>query len=262
MRTLAALVPLLLLGAAAPASGRDPLPVGTNVDYQLGGVRPVPSHVGIVARDRGAPPIPRRYNVCYVNAFQAQDTAGTGFPSAALLRTSGGSIVIDPDWDEAILDTRTAASRAAITSVIYPYLDECASKGFRAVELDNLDTFTRFSQLTQASNLALADALVAYGRAKLAMEGHARALAAATGVRVVLGRLANVYGPGQTLGKPQGLLSQLCLADATRRPLPVYVSLDTIRDYLYAGDAARMVADTVVITMARSGSMPTTSHRV
>lgn len=107
-----------------------------------------------------------KYNVCYVNAFQAQDTAGTGFPSAALLRTSGGSIVIDPDWDEAILDTRTAASRAAITSVIYPYLDECASKGFRAVELDNLDTFTRFSQLTQASNLALADALVAYGRSK------------------------------------------------------------------------------------------------
>ena len=57
-------------------------------------------------------------------------------------------------------------------------------------------------------------------------------------MRAVLGRLANVYGPGQTLGKPQGLLSQLCLADATGRPLPVFVSMDTIRDYLYAGDAA------------------------
>jgi UDP-glucose 4-epimerase len=89
--------------------------------------------------------------------------------------------------------------------------------------------------------------LVAYGRAKLAMEGEVRALAASTGIRAVLGRLANVYGPGQTLGKPQGLLSQLCLADATNRPLPVYVSMDTIRDYLYAADAGRMVERTVAL---------------
>lgn len=83
--------------------------------------------------------------------------------------------------------------------------------------------------------------LVAYGRTKLAMEARATALAQRIGVRVVLGRLANVYGPGQRLAKPQGLLSQLCLADATGRPLPVFVSMDTIRDYLYVGDAARMI---------------------
>ncbi|HYN67154.1 MAG TPA: NAD(P)-dependent oxidoreductase, partial [Ornithinibacter sp.] len=89
--------------------------------------------------------------------------------------------------------------------------------------------------------------LVAYGRAKLAMEASVEALASATGVRAVLGRLANVYGPGQTLGKPQGLLSQLCLADATGRPLPVFVSMDTIRDYLYAGDAARMIVRSIAL---------------
>ena len=90
--------------------------------------------------------------------------------------------------------------------------------------------------------------LVAYGRAKLAMESALERLAAATEVKVVLGRLANVYGPGQTLGKPQGLLSQLCLADATGRPLPVFVSMDTIRDYLYAGDAAQMVIRSIALT--------------
>ena len=89
--------------------------------------------------------------------------------------------------------------------------------------------------------------LVAYGRAKLAMEQEVRALAVATGVRGVLGRLSNVYGPGQTLGKPQGLLSQLCLADATGRPLPVFVSTDTIRDYVYAADAGRMVERSVAL---------------
>lgn len=89
--------------------------------------------------------------------------------------------------------------------------------------------------------------LVAYGRAKLTMELAVERLAHATDMRAVLGRLANVYGPGQTLGKPQGLLSQLCLADATRRPLPVFVSMDTIRDYLFAGDAARMVVRSLAL---------------
>ena len=115
--------------------------------------------------------------------------------------------------------------------------------------------------------------LVAYGRAKLAMEDAVQRLADATGVRAVLGRLANVYGPGQTLGKPQGLLSQLCLADATGRPLPVFVSMDTIRDYLYAGDAARMAvrsihlarvepAGTVVTKVLASGRPVTVGYLV
>ena len=115
--------------------------------------------------------------------------------------------------------------------------------------------------------------LVAYGRAKLAMEHEVRALAAVTGIRAVLGRLANVYGPGQTLGKPQGLLSQLCLADATGRPLPVFVSMDTIRDYLYAADAGRMIeravalareeaAGTVVVKVLASGRPVTVGYLV
>ncbi len=83
--------------------------------------------------------------------------------------------------------------------------------------------------------------LVAYGRTKLAMEAALTAAVRRTGQRAVLARLANVYGPGQTLGKPQGLLSQLCLSDATTRPLPVFVSLDTIRDYVYVVDLARML---------------------
>lgn len=87
--------------------------------------------------------------------------------------------------------------------------------------------------------------LVPYGRAKLAMETHVRDAVATTALRAVIGRLANVYGPGQTLGKPQGLLSQLCLADATGRPLPVYVSMDTIRDYLYVDDSAAMIVRTL-----------------
>jgi UDP-glucose 4-epimerase len=83
--------------------------------------------------------------------------------------------------------------------------------------------------------------LAPYGEVKLAMEGVARAFAETTGVPVLIGRIANIYGPGQNLDKPQGLVSQLCKAHLTGQPLSVYVSLDTRRDYLYVGDCAELV---------------------
>ena len=72
---VAPLLTLLLVGSAvaAPAAPQPrPLPVGTDVDYQLGGNRAVPGHVGIVVRDRNAAPTGDRYDVCYVNGFQTQ----------------------------------------------------------------------------------------------------------------------------------------------------------------------------------------------
>src|SRR5262249_50865528 len=73
----AALVVLLvaLLAATPPSSaGLPPAPpTGTDWDYQLGGNRPVPAHVGVVERDRLAKPAGGgAYNVCYVNGFQTQ----------------------------------------------------------------------------------------------------------------------------------------------------------------------------------------------
>ena len=56
-----------------------------------------------------------------------------------------------------------------------------------------------------------------------------------------MGRLSNLYGPGQDLAKPQGLISQLCRAQLTGSRSGMYVSLDTARDYLFVDDAAAMV---------------------
>jgi UDP-glucose 4-epimerase len=79
-----------------------------------------------------------------------------------------------------------------------------------------------------------------YGRAKLRLELEARRLAE-TGARVLLGRISNLYGPGQKIAKQQGLITTLCYAHLTRQPAHVYVSLDTIRDYLYVDDCAALV---------------------
>lgn len=80
-----------------------------------------------------------------------------------------------------------------------------------------------------------------YGEAKLRSEQLAGAFGRASGVPTFVGRIANLYGPGQDTTKPQGLISQLCRAHLVRQPLSIYVPLDTARDYLFVDDAARMV---------------------
>lgn len=79
-----------------------------------------------------------------------------------------------------------------------------------------------------------------YGEAKLAAEVRVRAFAAEAGVPVLVGRIANLYGPGQDPRKAQGLISVLCRAHLGRRPSSIYVSLDTARDYIYVDDVARL----------------------
>lgn len=85
--------------------------------------------------------------------------------------------------------------------------------------------------------------LAPYGFAKLAAEESAADFAFKTGTRLVVGRAANLYGPGQNLAKPQGLISVFAKAHLTGQPVSVYVSLDTLRDYIFIEDAAELVAD-------------------
>jgi UDP-glucose 4-epimerase len=82
--------------------------------------------------------------------------------------------------------------------------------------------------------------LAPYGREKLLQEELVARLAATRGVDVLVGRLSNLYGPGQTLSKPQGLVAHVGRAALLREPVSIWVPLDTIRDYLFAADAGRM----------------------
>lgn len=87
------------------------------------------------------------------------------------------------------------------------------------------------------------EALAPYGVAKLSAEASTHRFALESQNSVLIGRIANLYGPGQNLGKSQGLISHLCRAHLTGQPLSVFVSLDTIRDYLYVDDCADMISD-------------------
>jgi len=140
-------------------------PIAGRFDYQLGGAYAPPPGTTIVERDRASLPVPRTYGICYVNAFQTQPEELTWWKAhhARVLLATGGTLVQDPDWPgEVLLDTSTPARRAEAAAVVGGWIDGCAAKGYRAVELDNLDSWTRSGgRLTAASNVAFAKLLVA-----------------------------------------------------------------------------------------------------
>jgi len=107
-------------------------------------------------------------------------------------------------------------------------------------------------------------AIAPYGHAKLAQEEQFTRAAEACGVDLVLGRLSNLYGPGQNLSKPQGLVAHVGKAALRHQPISIYVPLDTIRDYLFVTDAARMVVDAVERREAerRAGAARTTVTKI
>jgi UDP-glucose 4-epimerase len=81
-----------------------------------------------------------------------------------------------------------------------------------------------------------------YGRNKLRQEefllrwAHSR-----PNISCLVARFSNLYGAGQNLGRSQGLIAQLSRNLIHRRPVHIYVPLDTLRDYLFVDDAARNV---------------------
>lgn len=81
-----------------------------------------------------------------------------------------------------------------------------------------------------------------YGRAKLAQEeALTRWVVNHPNVRALIGRISNLYGPGQNMAKPQGLISHMSRSVVHRIPIHIYVPLDTLRDYLFVTDAAEAV---------------------
>lgn len=79
-----------------------------------------------------------------------------------------------------------------------------------------------------------------YGKGKLRLERFLET-ELADHSSVVIGRIANLYGPGQSLGKQQGLVFSLCRSAAHRQPLSIYVPMETLRDYIYVEDAAAQI---------------------
>ncbi|MFC8730919.1 endo alpha-1,4 polygalactosaminidase [Luteimicrobium sp. NPDC057192] len=175
----------------APSTPAIALPPTSGVfDYQLGGTSPTvtvdgsTTRVDVVERDATARPLTGAYNVCYVNGFQTQPDERAQWQAHPdlLLHRDDGSLVVDPDWPgEYVLDPSTAAQRRGILAILGPVVRGCAADGFDAVELDNLDTWTRFDAVDEAGALALARAYadLAHGAGLAVAQKNAAELAPA-----------------------------------------------------------------------------------
>jgi Glycoside-hydrolase family GH114 len=155
--------------SASNAAGLTLPPANAQFDYQIGSAYTPPSGVQVVSRDRGASPAAGIYNICYINGFQAQpdELASWKANHDDLLLKSGGSYVVDSGWNEVLLDISTSAKRTALTTIVGGWMDGCASKGFKAVEIDNLDSWTRSKNLlTQAEAVSYATLLATYAHGK------------------------------------------------------------------------------------------------
>jgi hypothetical protein len=139
-------------------------PVNGKVDYQLGGAYTPPSGVTIVSRDRTAPPAAGIYNICYVNGFQIQpgeESMWTSQHPELVLRDSGGDPVVDEDWGETLIDISTPEKRSGVAGVVGAWIRGCRDDGFDAVEIDNLDSFSRSSGLLSEDDAVATIALFA-----------------------------------------------------------------------------------------------------
>jgi hypothetical protein len=149
-------LPAALPGAAASSGTRPaPFPAGARFDYQIGGAYRPPAGVQIVDRDRHGRPVSGRYNICYVNAFQAQPGELSWWRREhprLLLHDSSGHEVVDHGWNEVLLDVGTVAKRRALAVILGNWIDGCARRGFQAIEPDNLDSYTRSKGLLHASD--------------------------------------------------------------------------------------------------------------
>jgi hypothetical protein len=162
--------------AHQPTPDRDVrLPPPGVVDYQLGGAYTPPAGAVGVSRDSTDSPEPGLYSICYVNGFQTQPADRDDWLAdhADLVLRHDGEPVIDENWpDELIVDTSTPEKRGRIAEIMGAVLDRCASSGFDAVEIDNLDSYTRSDGLlTDDDAIALA--------ALYAQRAHAAGLAIA-----------------------------------------------------------------------------------
>jgi hypothetical protein len=157
-------------GVSRAAATVTPPTANAKFDYQIGGAYTPPSGVQVVSRDREASPAAGIYNICYINAFQTQPIQSEidMWRSKGLtLKNSQGKEVVDGQWDEILLDVTTDAKRQAVAGVVNGWIDGCAAKGFKAIEPDNLDSFSRSQNLIDEQDaIAYITLLISHAHAK------------------------------------------------------------------------------------------------
>ena len=168
---------------ARGAAAIEAPPVNAKFDYQIGDPYKPRHGVKVVSRDwYDGDPLQGGYSICYVNAFQTQDNypgvdrpdERGNWPSKLVLKKLGD----DPHWGgEYLVDISTASKRKQAANWVKQMIDECADKGYEAVEYDNLDSWTRFNGTPLSDDVPFGKPEAVDYAARLAQLAHARGMA-------------------------------------------------------------------------------------
>jgi UDP-glucose 4-epimerase len=168
------------------------------------------------------------------------DAAAAAQSSWSVLWVAGAAVTSTPQRD---LDAELAQLRRALESV-GGVLSSGSPAGslFYASSAGGVYGGSEHPPFTEASVPA---PISPYGHFKLAAEAEVKAFGARFSVPTLVGRIANLYGPGQKLSKMQGLISHIARAQYSPEPASIFVPLDTVRDYIYVADCAALICDAV-----------------
>ena len=160
----------------------------------------------------------------------AQACARTGTPMVVLW--AAGVAGVSSDHSTAMAETEILNE---LLAALRPHWPSTAATFFLASSAGAVYAASSQAPFTSSSPTV---ANSPYGNAKLEQE-KLLATTLPPGVRGVIGRLGNIYGP-PTHGR-HGLVSRLTIAALTRSALNLFVPTETLRDYCWSDDAADLI---------------------
>lgn len=130
-------------------------PVDVGFDYQVGKVYPPSATVAIVARDHTQAAVDGRYNICEISGFRVREQDRELWLQehpALVLRDDLDSPVIDR-YSSMLLDVSTDAKRAELVKLVGQWIARCASAGFDAVAINDLDAYAESDGRVEARHI-------------------------------------------------------------------------------------------------------------
>jgi hypothetical protein len=143
---------------AGEGSEPDPItlpPLTGAFDYQIAKAYPPPASVAVVIRDHKQAPAEGSYNICEMSGFRAREEDRelwlTEHPDL-VLRDTRGVPVFDP-YASMLIDVSTQAKREELARVIGDWIASCASAGFDAIAINDLDAYSVSGGRLQAQDV-------------------------------------------------------------------------------------------------------------
>jgi UDP-glucose 4-epimerase len=121
-------------------------------------------------------------------------------------------------------------------------LDACREAGVRAVVFPSSGgTVYGTADCEALDETCPTEPICSYGITKLALEKYLALHRRQHGLDYRVLRIANAYGEGQRVDRPQGLIGAALVKVARDEPIEIWGDGSVVRDYIYAGDVAECV---------------------